>query len=524
MSRQRIRPSSRLLRRLYVDEGLSLDSIGERLGYSRSWVRKQLIAAGIDRRPAGGRLGARRVDDEAEADLVEQISTLYVDEAMSLGAIGERLGRSRWWVRDRLDRAGVPIRRQGGPHSVRANPQLVEEMKRLYTDEKVRTADIADRVGMSQSWVYRQLVGAGVVFRRPRHSVDAERVRRLYVDERRSLRATALRVGVSEAVVRRVLVELGIRIRGLGAARTIHCGELRRLYVDEAMTTTAIAEQLGVTPTGVSNALRRCNIPIRETGTELTITTDQLHRHLNEGLSNEEIAKLYGVATWAVTRRLRLEKIRRPQPKPAYTRPSPPVEELQALYVDEGATLAELATQHQVPHATVRRWLDNAGINRRARQHTTNVGRRIEMTTELLETLYVDEGWTAAEIGRHVGVSKKVVLAELHSCGIPVRPPGPRRQPAEPVLTQLYSDPDVRAALRRHEVPMVLTPGPLRGRFPIPVPLTADLLHDLYVTVGMSAARISLLTGHWESGVRAALQQAGIAARDEGTRSPWSQR
>ena len=517
------RPSPTTLARLYLDEGLSLAEVGRRFGYTTSWARKQLIAAGIPRRPPGGRLGVRRVDDGAEADLVEEISKLYVQEELSLDEIGRRCGRGRWWVRDRLTRAGVPIRRQGGPHgSVPAD--LVEEMKRLYLEDKMRTADIATRVGMSQSWVYRQLADAGVELRRPRLDLDEAWIQLQYVDERRSINAISEDMDVSTAVVRRVLIENGIPIRGLDAARKIHCDDLHRLYIDERLPTTEIAKRLGVTPTGVSNAMKRCSIEVRDHGTELTINTAQLRRHLDEGLANQQIAEIYGVATYAVTRRLRLEQLRRPHPKPDYTRPSPPPRELRALYVDRAATLAEIATHYEVPHATVGRWLDNAGIKRRPSRYTKNTGRKTELTAELLSDLYTAQQWTAAEIGRHVGVTKKIVLSHLHNYGIPVRPSGARRPGiGKPLLDQLYDDPAVVTVLDRHHIPPVRSPGALRSRFPDPAPLTAALVTELYLDIGLSASHISLVTGHHELAVRVALQEAGVAAREGSDRSPWSE-
>ena len=130
----------------------------------------------------------------------------------------------------------------------------------------------------------------------------------------------------------------------------------------------------------------------------------------------------------------------------------------------------------------------------------------------------------AAEIGRHVGVSKKIVLTALHSHGLPVRPPGPRRPPNEPVLDRLYRDPEVVAVLTRHRVSTIPTPGPLRSRFPTPARLTTQLLDDLYTAIGLSAGFMSLLSGHTETSVRQALQQAGIPARKQGARCPWAQR
>ena len=521
MTRRR-KPTDDEITSAYRDDGLTLAEVGARFGYSQSWAYKRLKAIGVNRRPAGGRR-RRRVDDAGEQNLVAEAVKLYVDEGFPLTEVGARVGRSRWWVRDRLVRSGVEIRAQGGPHGIgRATPEMLEELRRLYIDDELNTDAISRRVGMSQSWVSRQLfeVLDVPVRSRRRIDVDVDVVMRLYVDERSSLGAVARHLGVSDAVVRRALVEHGIPIRGLDAARTIHCDELQRLYVDEELSGPEIARRLGVSSTGVASAMKRCGIAARRPP-RLDVTRLQLQQHLDDGLSNAEIAELYGVATWAVTRRLRSDGLRRPQPKPAHTRPSPPPEELRALYVDSGATLAAVATHFGVPHATVRRWLDEIGIRRRKGPATKAAGRRQQLTKELLEELYTDEELTAAEIGRLVGISKKLVLKDLHHHRIPVRPPGGRRPALSPLLDRLYGDPAIVEVLESHDVPIVATTGSLRERFPDPLPLTEALLRALYSDLGLSVSKISLVTGHGDLAVRVGLQEARIATRSHG-RSPWT--
>ncbi len=519
----RERPSIETVIGLYVDEGLTLAETGDRFGYSTSWVAGQLRAAGVRLRQPGSAPGYRRIDVGAEAELVADISELY-GQGLSMDAIGERYGRSAWWVRQRLDRAGVAPRDPGGLPGPPVDAELLGEMIRLYVDDGLTTGQVGERIGRSKAWVGRRLRRAGVALARPqRRRVDPEVVRRLYVDDEMSLAAVAERVEASEPVVRRVLADAGVAIRAQSAS-AIRCGDLARLYLDEGLATPAIAERLGVSTTGVSAALRRCGIPVRPVGTELSIPTADLGGLLDAGLSDADIAQRYGVAVWAVRRRLRAEGIRRPPAKPPWTRHPPPAGELRALYVEGGATQTEIATHYRVPHTTVRRWLSAAGIERPANPGTAGTGRRAELTPELLWDLYVDREWTAAEIGRHVGVSAKIVLTHLHSHGVPVRPSGARRPARPPVLDQLYDDADVVVVLERHGVAVAHLTGTPRERFPEPVPLTAGLVAELYVTVGLSTSHISLLTGHQEPAVRTALQEAGIPTRPGLVASPWTQR
>ena len=200
----------------------------------------------------------------------------------------------------------------------------------------------------------------------------------------------------------------------------------------------------------------------------------------------------------------------------------PPRDELERQYVEEQATLSELAARYEVAAPTVRRWLEACGIKVRGRPPGT--GLRPETPPILsrgeLWELYVEQGLTVAQIAPRFGVSKNVVSTALHAQRIPVRPSGPSRRPPVVLLDALYADATVTAVLDRHGIERQPQAGSLRERWPDPAPVSQEALQELYVTVGLSVNHISLLTGHQPSGVRLRLQQAGLSARS-GSRSPW---
>ena len=522
----RIALSDALLHRLYVDEGLSLAEVGDRVGYSASGVARRLRQAGIPRRSPGGRTGQRRVrpDPATLADI-----TARYRAGDTLTSIASCYGRSVWWVRDRLAMAGEPSRsRPASPGPVRASREQVEAMKALYVEEGRSLAEVGVAVRRSQVWVSRELKAAGVRIRGGGTvDIDEDLVRCLYEDEQLSSTTIAARLGVSRHRVLTVLGRLGVSMRRSGTRRLPYtCDELRRLYVDERRSTVEIAAAAGMSASGISVALHRCGIPTRSGGAPLTIPTAELRRlYVDERLDRADIAARYGVATWAVTRRLRTDGIRRPPAMPPSARPSPPGSELRLLYVEENRSQAEIATIYQVPRLTVRRWLDNAGIPLRAR---SGAGASSNQPTPLdpvtLEDLYVGHELTSSEVGRRLGVTSRVILTALHQHGIPVRPSGPRRPgQARILLEELYGDPIIVDTLTRHHIPRRPNPGPLRGRWPTPASLTGQLLEDLYLRIGLSSTHISLLTGQYESHVVTALQQAGVHARTDHDRSPWTQ-
>ncbi len=103
--------------------------------------------------------------------------------------------------------------------------------------------------------------------------------------------------------------------------------------------------------------------------------------------------------------------------------------------------------------------------------------------------------------------------------------PSSSRGPSEvELLTALYADPEVRRVLDKHGVPVVTLAGPVWKRFPAPLPLTADLVSDLYEGCGLGLHHIELLTGRPAAAAGAVLRAKGIQLRPAGGRSPFMRR
>jgi hypothetical protein len=152
---------------------------------------------------------------------------------------------------------------------------------------------------------------------------------------------------------------------------------------------------------------------------------------------------------------------------------------------------------------------------------------RIVISEDELADLYVQAGLSADEIGRMLGVSRKVVLRSAHDAGLPVRVGGapPGHGPSEIELIQaLYADPEVSEVLTRHDVPPVPPSGPIWQRFPEPHKLTAELATELYDGCGLGLYHIELLTGQPAGTVSGLLHASGVPLRPAGGRSPFMRR
>ena len=189
---QRKRVDVELLRRLYVDEGLPVADIAERLGCSEGLVRSRVSHAGL-----------RRVRTDHSARVVR----LY-RRGWSIRAIAQKVGvhhRSVWRI---LDGAGVARR----PVGSRGRRLRRADLQRLYVREGLSLAEVARRLDVNVDAVKRNLDRLGIP-RRGTVPLDPNLLARLDLREGRSIRAMAARLRVSAERVRRELVEAGIPIR-----------------------------------------------------------------------------------------------------------------------------------------------------------------------------------------------------------------------------------------------------------------------------------------------------------------------
>lgn len=252
------------------------------------------------------------------------------------------------------------------------------------------------------------------------------------------------------------------------------------------------------------------------------------HLYACQGLSTYRIAEIVQINRQRITRvlhragvpvrpqgagRRRARRGRGPFPEPL----------LADLYVRQRFTCAELSALTGIPARTIRDRLRACGVRMRTRGRL-NREDRLAIEPDLLADMYIRAGMPSGEVGKILGVSRRVVLRTAHDEGLPVRMGGspPGRGPADiELINALYANPGVQRVLARFDLPQVPAGGPIWARFPVPAPLSAELAKDLYVTCGLATTHIELLIGQPASSIRRLLHGAGVALRPAGGRSPF---
>jgi transposase-like protein len=184
----------------YVRRGLSADALAGELGCSSQKVRDDLRRHGLTLRPTAQ--SAPGLDAIGE----DGLRSLYVEEGLTLVEIAERVGCSPGAVGKRLRRAGVKMRPRGGPARPPDESDVVERLRELYVEQGLSVLEVARRFGRSRDWVITRLERFGLPRRgwqkKPRLALPASKLRRLWVDEGRSLPEVAERFCVPADWVR----------------------------------------------------------------------------------------------------------------------------------------------------------------------------------------------------------------------------------------------------------------------------------------------------------------------------------
>ncbi|MDA8295419.1 MAG: hypothetical protein M0004_02315 [Actinomycetota bacterium] len=141
------------LRRLYLDEGLSTYAIAERLELDRQRVTRLLKSVGVEVRPRGS--GRRRRNGGRDPGLDALICQLYIDEEMSSEEIGAKLGIAGRAVRARLAMLGVERRPRGGVHRTDRRTIDPDQLESLYLCAGLTADEIGERLGVSRHIVLR---------------------------------------------------------------------------------------------------------------------------------------------------------------------------------------------------------------------------------------------------------------------------------------------------------------------------------------------------------------------------------
>ena len=262
------RPGEEELRRLYIEEKLTVVQIASECGIPARMVRTLLFQYGAKKDPAtprGGKREKKCPGGEALASLVEEGKNKGEIAAMYDVCLGTVDG---WFFKY-------------GIQADAARKASGEMMKKMFLDEGMTMSQIAEKCGVCLATVRKRLREAGVPPLPPGRCKDSQRasrkgkcrpagashgkcpfgedeLRRMYLKEGMGAKEIAAEGGVSATTISRRLSEYGIRKDAWDACPGKE--ELGRMYIKEKMPVSAIAKALGVPEGRVGYWIRKLGL------------------------------------------------------------------------------------------------------------------------------------------------------------------------------------------------------------------------------------------------------------------------
>ena len=187
------------IKKLYIEEGLSTNQIGEKLGTNGRTISTRLKKQGIKVRD-------KRIRNDLDN---EEIKKLYIEEGLSAYQIGKKLGASYPTIKNKLKKQGIKVQ-----DKKIHNDLDDEEIKKLYVEEGLSIVQIGKKLRTSHKTISKRLKDQGIKVqdKRIRDDLDDEEIKKLYIEEGLSTYQIGKKLGASHNTIYRRLKEQGIKV------------------------------------------------------------------------------------------------------------------------------------------------------------------------------------------------------------------------------------------------------------------------------------------------------------------------
>ncbi len=200
---------------LYLNDGLSFKTIGDRYGRSYDAIRNVIAELAKDKiRPTSiaGRGAGKSIFNE---DQQQEVIRLYRDEMLSFNAIAERMGTSFQPVKNVIKRLAPEIVRGKGDANKLLTAEQENEICRLYQEEGLSTPKLGERFGVSSQTIHSVLVDQNISRRRrggwkkknPENTFTPKQEKQICLDYLRgeSINSLRIRFGTHNVEIKNIL-------------------------------------------------------------------------------------------------------------------------------------------------------------------------------------------------------------------------------------------------------------------------------------------------------------------------------
>lgn len=382
----------------------------------------------------------------------DKLHYLFKDENLSAEDIADKLGCSTSNIHRWLRTFGIVH----NPERPWTNEELLKE---LYIEEDLSTYEIGDKLGCASTtvmdWINKFDISRKGGDRTPLWQIKGV-LETLYLEKDWKPQDIADEMGCHRSTVSEWLTRHGLKASNKEDIPYQDKEILERMYVKQEMATTEIAEKLDCSHKTVSYWLARHEIPTRtpdhvthqlfgvDLGEEQAFKNERLLQQLyvEEGLSVSEIASELDCSNSSVRTYLQRYGIQREIEEFSLSDIDCEIPDevpwrdeslMTNLYIENDLTVRSISSIFDCSTGTISNWLDEHGISK---GKSTERPSRVE-----LRQMYEDKRYSGSKIAGRLGVSPSTVYRWLKEYDIEVRDPGAHSNPVlndEEEMRRLY--------------------------------------------------------------------------------------
>jgi len=174
-----------------------------------------------------------------------------------------------------------------------------EELRRMYWDEEMSQAQMADALGCSWNSIQRRMAEYGIPNRRSPIPISQDVLQNLYLDQKKSAIEIAVMYRCGTSSIHRLMVKYNISARSSTESQrrlNISEAEIKELYLNKKLSSDRIGNKLGCDGETVRKYLKKYGIPRRPAAKIRTvdIPKDVLQdMYWNQGMDSIEIGNRF---------------------------------------------------------------------------------------------------------------------------------------------------------------------------------------------------------------------------------------
>jgi predicted DNA-binding protein YlxM (UPF0122 family) len=196
--------------------------------------------------------------------------------------------------------------------------------------------------------------------------------------------------------------------------------KLREMYLEQHMTVPSIARVLGFSTGTIQNRLTEYGIRLDRPHNDLGLPLEEIRQmYVEDNTPMKTIAKHFKCSVSAIQERIDLGGFSKPrtQIQKKYQRFKVTKDELIDLYLTQNKSDMQISREFDVSNITVANWRRAYGIRR---DHQPNY---VDLASDELKRLYIDEKWTMGQIAEHFGCGESTVRAHIIRDGLAIDAP-----------------------------------------------------------------------------------------------------